>query len=108
VVVGCQEAERKEKVARMRELETYMTTNGFINIDSNFCAQWEMFIVVFVKIDLRKEVQDVKKESIAKGQMGLVGNKGCVAYSFLLRDRVFNFICCHLKHGANNEEKRNI
>jgi hypothetical protein len=39
--------------------------------------------------------------------MGLVGNKGCVAYSFLLRDRVFNFICCHLKHGQDNEDKRN-
>ena len=39
--------------------------------------------------------------------MQLVGNKGCVAYSFVLRDRVFNFICCHLKHGQDTEEKRN-
>jgi len=36
-----------------------------------------------------------------------VGNKGCVAYSFILRDRAFNFIACHLKHGQENEEKRN-
>ena len=91
----------------MREIEVHMNSKGFLNIDSSFCAQWEMFIVIFVKKDLRKEIQDVKKQSIAKGQMQLVGNKGCVAYSFVLRDRVFNFICCHLKHGQDTEEKRN-
>ena len=39
--------------------------------------------------------------------MNLIGNKGCVAYSFTLRDRVFQFISCHLKHGDNNYVKRN-
>jgi len=33
-----------------------MTSQGFYNIDSTFCGMWEMFIVIFVKKDLRKEV----------------------------------------------------
>jgi hypothetical protein len=57
---------------------------------------WEMFIVIFVKKELRKEIQDIKKCILAKGKFGYVGNKGCVAYSFVMRDRVFNFIACHL------------
>lgn len=55
-----------------------------------------MFIAIFVKIDLRKEISDIKKTFIVKGKYNLIGNKGCVAYSFVLRDRVFNFINCHL------------
>lgn len=48
----------------------------------------------------------MRKEYLAKGKYGLIGNKGCVAYQFQLRDRVLNFICCHLKHGQDNSEKR--
>lgn len=66
-----------------------------------------MFIIIFVKQDLLKEIQDINKLAIAKGQFEVFGNKGCVAYSFLLRDRVFNFINCHLTHGAEKVQKRN-
>ena len=64
-----------------------------------------MFIIVFVKRHLRVEVKDIKKQAIAKGKLGF-GNKGCVAYSFVLRERVFNFIACHLKHGQDASKKR--
>jgi len=60
---------------------------------------WEIFIVVFVKQYLIDEISLVKKESIAKGKLNLIGNKGVVAYSFVLRERIFNFIGCHLRHG---------
>lgn len=75
-----------------------MASKGFYNID-NYMGMWEMFIAVFVKKDLRKEIHEIKKTYLAKGQMGLIGNKGAVAYSFILRNRVFNFIGVHLKHG---------
>ena len=78
-----------------------------MNIDSNFCGMWEMFIVVFVKEKLRNEITYVKKESIAKGKLNLIGNKGTVAYSFVLRDRIFNFMGCHLRHGQKKFELRN-
>ena len=107
IVVGSQECERPKKANRIGELEEFMKAHDFYNIDSTFCGMWEMFIVIFVKKELRKEIFNVKKQDIAQGQYGLVGNKGCVAYSFQLRDRIFNFISCHLKHGEENLEKRN-
>lgn len=33
-----------------------MHSQGFINIDTTFCGMWEMFIVIFAKKELRKEV----------------------------------------------------
>lgn len=66
-----------------------------------------MFIVVFVKDRLKDEISYLKKESIAKGKLNLIGNKGSVAYSFVIRDRIFNFMGCHLRHGQKKFELRN-
>ena len=79
-------------------MEDFLKTKGFLNIDS-LIGMWEMWIAVFVKSNIKKEIQDVKKHSLAKGKFDMIGNKGGVAYSFVLRDRIFNFIGCHLKHG---------
>jgi hypothetical protein len=60
---------------------------------------WQMFVVIFIKRSLLMEISNVKKTNLAKGKMNIIGNKGCVGYSFILRDRIFNFIGCHLKPG---------
>ena len=60
---------------------------------------WEMLLVIFVKKHLIDEITHVKRESIAKGQLNLIGNKGAVASSFVFRERIFNFLGCHLRHG---------
>ena len=40
--------------------------------------------------------------------MGLpCGNKGGVFYSFILRNRIFNFFGLHLQHGQNKQDVRN-
>jgi hypothetical protein len=104
IVIASQECEYKSY--RVQEISDYLTSKGFLNIDS-FVGMWEMFIAVFVKKGLRKEIQDVQKHYIAKGKYGVIGNKGCVAYSFVLRERPFNFICCHLQHGQNKFQLRN-
>jgi hypothetical protein len=44
-----------------------MKAHDFYNIDSTFCGMWEMFIVIFVKKELRKEIFNVKKQDIAQG-----------------------------------------
>jgi hypothetical protein len=36
----------------------------------------------------------------------MVGNKGGIAYSFVFRDKLFNVIGCHLKHGQDKSIKR--
>lgn len=84
-----------------------MIAKGFGNIDTTFCGMWEMLIIIFVKKELIREVSYVKKESIAKGKLNLIGNKGSVAYSFVLRGRIFNFMGCHLRHGQKKFELRN-
>jgi GH24 family phage-related lysozyme (muramidase) len=38
--------------------------------------------------------------------MNIVGNKGGVAYSFQLKNRLFNFIAAHLRHGQSKEAER--
>lgn len=60
---------------------------------------WEMFLIIFVKENLAKYVSQVKKVQIAKGKFHMVGNKGALAYSFMLHDKVFNVIGVHLQHG---------
>lgn len=44
---------------------------------------------------------------MAKGKFDVVGNKGGVAYSFVLCDKTFNIIGCHLAHGQTMVKKRN-
>jgi hypothetical protein len=99
IVIGCQEVSRNLKTARIAELETYLNKQGFVNIEVSFNNMWEIFMIIFVKERLATEVQSLKKTQIAKGKFGYVGNKGAVAYSFVFRNKIFNFIACHLQHG---------
>lgn len=101
IVITSQEVPRSCKKQRFQDLLNFFEPKGFLNIDDTFCNMWEMFLIVFVKSYLRPEITCIRKETIAKGKMGLIGNKGIVAYSFVLRDRTFNFIGCHLKHGQD-------
>jgi hypothetical protein len=64
-----------------------------------------MYTVIYVKKELRREIQRINIQAIAKGTF--VGNKGCVTINFSLRDRTFHFIGGHLKHGQDAVEKRN-
>ena len=48
-------------------MEDFLKTKGFLNIDS-LIGMWEMWIAVFVKSNIKKEIQDVKKHSLAKGK----------------------------------------
>ena len=106
IAVTFQESEKNNKSYRIGELTSYLEKHGFVNIDT-YCGMWEMIIAVYCKKELRREISCVVKAYKAKGKFGMVGNKGAVSYSFLLRQRVFNFIGCHLKHGAENCDKRN-
>ena len=63
-------------------------------------------LVVFVKKHLRDEISTLKKQSVAKGHLNLIGNKGAVAYSFIFRERIFSFVGCHLRHGQNAQDQR--
>lgn len=58
IVIASQECEMNYKSYRVQEISDFLASKGFLNIDS-FVGMWEMFIAVFVKKGLRKEIQDV-------------------------------------------------
>ena len=66
-----------------------------------------MFLVVYVKYEFRSDLANINAETIAKGFKNVIGNKGGLALNFTLKNRNFNFIATHLRHGQNNEDKRN-
>lgn len=85
-----------------------MLPRGFVNIDKdcNSVAMFEMFLIAFIRRELATDVSKVKQTTLEKGWMNIVGNKGGVAYSFQLKNRLFNFIACHLRHGQSKEAER--
>jgi len=56
-------------------------------------------MIIFVKETLAPDIKSIRKTQVAKGKFGYVGNKGAVAYSFVFREKIYNFIACHLQHG---------
>ena len=60
---------------------------------------YEMFMVIYVKMEYQSEINNVIQVQNEKGVWGIIGNKGGVAYSFTLKGRLFNFIATHLRHG---------
>lgn len=93
--------------SRVKEAEQYLLKKDFINIDS-YVQIYEIFIAVFVKKSIRPDIYKIKKDYIKMGKVvGMsFGNKGVCAYSFTLRNRVFNFCGQHLKHGAESADAR--
>ena len=76
-------------------------------MDKSFVSMWEMFLICFIKAPLKQNVTKVKTKDIAKGFAKTIGNKGGVAYSFMLQNRMFTFIATHLRHGQKREADRN-
>lgn len=90
-------------------MEKFLTKkeNGFVNLEKNFVSMWEMFLVIFIKQPLKQCVTKVKTDFKAKGFAKTIGNKGGVAYSFMLQNRMFNFVATHLRHGQHRSDDRN-
>jgi len=109
VAFACQECKKKFRYDRMLEIEQFMLQRGFVNCDTknHLVGMYEMFLIIFVKAKLSKDVSKVNSTYLQKGFMGVVGNKGAIAYSFTLKNRLFNFIAVHLRHGQAKEAERN-
>jgi hypothetical protein len=103
----------QEVVLHMQALdaiEKYLQKRGYVNVDTSFNAQWQMFLVVFHKRGLSGLISNVARSKIAQGKgKGLLANKGAMACSFALNGKLFNFIGGHLTHNGNGKRfvKRN-
>ena len=50
IVICAQECKRGYKHERLHEIEQYLKTKQFVNIDNNeFVSMWEMWLVCFIK-----------------------------------------------------------
>ena len=112
VFFASQECLGNKMTARVQQLEAYMKSKGFENIDQqhSYVYMFQMFLICFVKSSLSKEVSQVISQRVAKGKnlaITTVGNKGGLCYSFVLKNRVFNVIGCHLQHKMEKQAKRN-
>ena len=105
IVVCAQECKKKYKQQRLHELEQYFAKLNFIHLE--FVSMWEMWLVCFIKRKYAPQVTKIRNTYIAKGIGNMIGNKGGVAQSFMIQNRLFNFIAVHLKHGQNKSHKRN-
>ena len=97
-----QECPRKEKLARATEIEAIMHLNGFVSVYQGHLEMWQMFLVIYVKYEFREDISNVNVGMIAKGFKNVIGNKGGLSIHFILKNRSFNFIATHLRHGQNN------
>lgn len=75
---------------------------------------WEMWLGCFIKAKHFSSVTKFTSAQLAKGYGRLntgkshaFGNKGGVATSFMVHNRLFNVVAVHLKHDFENYEKRN-
>ena len=108
VAFACQECKKKFRYERMLEIEQFMVPRGFANVDvkNQIVGMYEMFMIIFVRKELSNDVSKVVSTYLQKGLWGVVGNKGGIAYSFTLKNRLFNFIAVHLRHGQSKEGER--
>ncbi|CAH9111613.1 unnamed protein product [Cuscuta epithymum] len=68
-----------------------------------------IFMSVWIKSDLRKNVRNLKVSCVGRGLMGYLGNKGSISVSMSLHRTSFCFICSHLTSGQKegDELRRN-
>ncbi|CAK9160676.1 unnamed protein product [Ilex paraguariensis] len=68
-----------------------------------------IFLMIWVRNDLREHIQNMKISRVGRGLMGYLGNKGSISISMLLHQTSFCFICSHLTSGQKegDELRRN-
>ncbi|PIA13658.1 DNase I-like protein, partial [Coemansia reversa NRRL 1564] len=66
-----------------------------------------MFLLVYVRTDVRKWITEVQTTAVGCGIMGVVGNKGAVAVRLMVQNTMICLVCAHLAHDAAQVDRRN-
>ncbi|KAJ6916923.1 type I inositol polyphosphate 5-phosphatase 5-like [Populus alba x Populus x berolinensis] len=68
-----------------------------------------IFLSVWVRKELVPHIGHLRVDSVGRGIMGRLGNKGCISISMSLHQTSFCFVCSHLASGEKegDEQKRN-
>ncbi|CAN6821858.1 unnamed protein product [Brassica oleracea] len=68
-----------------------------------------LFLSVWARKELIPHISHLRLDSVGRGIMGRLGNKGCIAISMSLHQTSFCFVCSHLASGEKegDEMRRN-
>ncbi|KMZ55998.1 Type I inositol-1,4,5-trisphosphate 5-phosphatase [Zostera marina] len=77
--------------------------SGFVKVISKQMVG--IFISVWVRRSLRKNVGSLKISTVGVGVMGYIGNKGSISISMSIYQTMFCFICTHLSSGEKEADK---
>ncbi|KAK7318578.1 hypothetical protein RJT34_03281 [Clitoria ternatea] len=68
-----------------------------------------IFLTIWTKKELVPHIGHLRVDSVGRGIMGCLGNKGCISMSMSLHQTSFCFVCSHLASGEKegDEIKRN-
>lgn len=68
-----------------------------------------IFLTIWTKKELVPYIGHLRTDSVGRGIMGCLGNKGCISMSMSLHQTSFCFVCSHLASGEKegDELKRN-
>ncbi|KAG5029706.1 hypothetical protein JHK87_013220 [Glycine soja] len=68
-----------------------------------------IFLTIWTKKELVPHIGHLRADSVGRGIMGCLGNKGCISMSMSLHQTSFCFVCSHLASGEKegDELKRN-
>ncbi|KAH8507791.1 hypothetical protein H0E87_010089 [Populus deltoides] len=83
-------------------------TNGTYNLIASK-QMVGIFLSVWVRKELVPHIGHLRVDSVCRGIMGRLGNKGCISISMSLHQTSFCFVCSHLASGEKegDELKRN-
>ncbi|KAI8556552.1 hypothetical protein RHMOL_Rhmol05G0262300 [Rhododendron molle] len=88
------------------------STSGLDNHQYCLAASKQMvgiFLCVWVRVDLYRNISNLKVSCVGRGIMGYLGNKGSISISMTLHKTTFCFVCTHLASGEKegDEVRRN-
>ncbi len=92
--IGVQECSIFKIKDWMKHLKTLISYYGFCEVTSIEMCQ--MFIIVFIKNDLRLFVESVESNYKPMGFANVIGNKGGLVINFKLLGYQLTFVNCHL------------
>ncbi|KAL3648818.1 hypothetical protein CASFOL_005221 [Castilleja foliolosa] len=64
-----------------------------------------LFLMVWIKSDLRDAVRNLNVSCVGRGLMGYLGNKGAISISMTLHRTSFCFVCSHLTSGEKDGDE---
>ncbi|GFP81980.1 type i inositol 1 4 5-trisphosphate 5-phosphatase cvp2, partial [Phtheirospermum japonicum] len=64
-----------------------------------------LFLMVWIKSDLRDAVRNLNVSCVGRGLMGYLGNKGAISISMCLHQTSFCFVCSHLTSGEKDGDE---